>query len=102
MSTEAQTKYIEDLAVLKTKEFKEVKEMLVSNGIVHATSKTVGDARTLAAICDAITDKQASELIDVLLVAKTPARSKAYGTNRSNSIIAELEDIKNTIDDWGF
>ncbi len=102
MATEAQNKYIVDLAVLKTKEFKEVKELLVANGIVKPTSKTVMDAQTLAAINDALTEEQASKFIDILVAMKQPKRDKVYSETRINRAIGALEDIKNSIDRWDF
>lgn len=102
MATEAQSKYIADLAVLKTKEFKEVKELLVSNSIIGADAELVKNAQSIAEITHALTDKQASSLIDVLNAAKTPARGRVYSTKRVESTIAALDDIKSTIDDWGF
>lgn len=102
MATEAQTKYIIDLAVIKTKEFKEVKELLHANGIVEAGATVVDSAGTLAEICNALTDLQASRLIDVLTQMKPPARGNAYGTGRVRKTIAALDDIKATIDEWGF
>lgn len=102
MATQAQTNYIKDLAVIKTKEFKEVKELLHKYEIVERGSEVVENAGTLAAICDALTDLQASRLIDVLIQAKAPARERRYADSRVNKTIAELDSIKATIDNWDF
>jgi len=101
-ATEAQSSYITDLAVLKTKEFKEVKELLVSSGIVKESAETVANAGTIAEINNALTEKQASQFIDVLVAAKPPARGKVYGTGRINKAVGILDDIENTIAEWGF
>lgn len=102
MATQAQSKYIADLAVLKTKEFKEVKELVVAAGIVKADNGIVANAGTLAEICHALTDFQASRLIDALTAAKAPERGQAYSANRIKSTVAGLDDIKAAVDDWSF
>lgn len=102
MSTPAQTNYISDLTVLKTKEFKEVKELLVSHNIVSADSSTVMDAGTVAEICNALTDYQASQLIDALVAVKAPDRGRQYAQNRIKKTIATLDSVKSTIADWTF
>lgn len=102
MASPAQTKYIQDLAVIKTKEFKELKELLYANSIVDASSDVVGAAATAAEICNALTDLQASRLIDVLVTAKEPTRGNAYGAGRVKKTIAALDDIKGDIAGWGF
>lgn len=102
MASEAQSNYISDLAVLKTKEFKEVKELLVSSGIVKSTSETVMQAQDLKEITHALTDLQASKFIDVLIQTKPPKRERVYSERRVQRTIDELEGIKSTIADWGF
>ena len=102
MATEKQVKYIEDLAVLKTKEFKEVKELLYSSEIVKPNSEIISKAGTLAAIGNALTDLQASRFIDVLVKAKPPARSRAYATARTRKTIDALDNVKATISEWNF
>ena len=102
MASQTQTSYIKDLAVLKTKEFKEVKELLYANAIVEANSEIVANAGTIAAICDALTDLQASKLIDVLIQAKAPARGRRYSDSRVRKTINQLDDIRATIDNWDF
>lgn len=102
MATPTQTSYITDLAVRKTKEFKEVKELLVAQNIVAPNSSTVLDAGTIADVCNALTDLQASKLIDALLAAKEPARSTSYAQARVQKTVAALDGIKNTIGGWGF
>lgn len=101
-ATEAQSSYIADLAVVKTKEFKELKELLVSSGIVSKDAETVANAQSIAEITNALDSGQASKLIDVLIAAKTPDRSRAYSEKRVNATIGTLEDIKNTIEKWSF
>ena len=102
MATPAQTKYIEDLAVIKTKEFKEVKELLIAKGIIGENAETVKTADSLAQVANALTDAQASRFIDALVEHKAPARANAYAANRAKRTIAALDDIKNTINNWGF
>lgn len=102
MATPTQTSYITDLAVRKTKEFKEVKELLVAQNIVSADSQTVMAAGTINDICNAITDQQASKLIDALLAAKEPARSTAYAQARVQKTVDALDGIKSTIAGWSF
>lgn len=102
MATEAQSKYIADLAVIKTKEFKEVKELLVSSAIVGADAEIIKNAQSLAEITHALDDAQASKFIDLLIAAKPPARGRVYADKRVKSTIAALDDIKKTIDDWSF
>lgn len=102
MATETQSKYIADLAVLKTKEFKEVKELLISSGIVSENAEIVNNAASLAEITHALTDTQASRFIDILIAAKAPARERAYAKRRVERTISALDDIKSTISGWSF
>ncbi len=102
MATETQRKYISDLTVLKTKEFKEVKELLQSSGIVGESAETVANAETIAAITDALTDLQASQFIDLLIKTKEPKRDTKYSTKRINYATGELEHIKAIINGWDF
>lgn len=102
MASELQSKYIADLAVVKTKEFKEVKELLFSSGIVSSDSQTVKDAQTIAEITNALDDSQASKFIDALIATPTPKRSTVYAQNRVEKTIAALDSIKRTINDWKF
>ena len=102
MATDVQSKYIADLAVIKTKEFKEVKEMLLASDIVSDTAETIKSAASIAEITHALDDKQASRFIDLLIASKPPARSRTYSDKRVRSTIAALDDIKSTIDEWGF
>jgi len=102
MATETQSKYIADLAVIKTKEFKEVKELLIANDIIGVDAEIVKNAQSLAEITHALTDLQASKLIDVLIATKTPARGRTYSDKRVSRTIALLDDIKQTIADWQF
>lgn len=102
MASLNQSKYIADLAVIKTKEFKEVKELLIASGIVKDTSKTVMEAGTIAEITDALTDSQASKFIDVLIASKTPVRSNTYSNRRIKKASDALDDILVTIDSWDF
>lgn len=102
MATETQATYIADLAVMKTKEFKEVKELLTANQIIGADAEIVKNAQSIAEITGALTDLQASKLIDVLIATKAPERSNAYSKRRIETTIGALDGIKATIDDWGF
>ena len=102
MATETQSKYIADLAVIKTKEFKEVKELLIANEIIGADAEIVKNAQSMAEITAALTDLQASKLIDVLIQTKTPARSRAYSDKRVQRTVELLDDIKADIDERGF
>lgn len=102
MATPIQSKYIADLAVLKTKEFKEVKELLIASGIVSDNAEIVNSAQSLAEITHALTDLQASKFIDVLIGTKPPVRERVYAKRRVEKTISALDDIKKTIDTWGF
>lgn len=102
MASESQSKYIADLCVLKTKEFKEVKELLVASEIVKDTSETVMQAKSIAEITNALTDLQASKFIDVLINTKEPDRDTVYAKKRVERTVTALDDIKDTINGWGF
>ena len=102
MASESQSKYIADLAVIKTKEFKEVKEMLLASGIVSENAETVQNAGTIAEITNVLTDLQASKFIDVLIAAKEPMRGQAYSAKRINKMVSELDDIQVIINGWDF
>lgn len=102
MATEKQSNYIADLAVLKTKEFKEVKELLQSSGIVSDNAEIVDKATSIAEITNALTDLQASQLIDKLIQTPAPARGRRYSEKRVSKTISTLDDIKSTIDGWAF
>lgn len=102
MASENQKKYISDLVVLKTKEFKEVKEMLQSSGIVSDTAEIVSTATTIAEITGALTDWQASRFIDLLISTPEPKRGFVYSTNRVNRAVSDLDAIKESILDWEF
>lgn len=102
MSSPAQSSYISDLAVLKTKEFKEVKELLLANGVVSDKAEIVKNAQSIAEITAALTDSQASQFIDVLIAAKEPARARVYSQKRIEGAIAAVDEIKAIIDSWDF
>jgi len=102
MATEIQSKYIADLAVAKTKESKEAKELLLANDIIGADAETVKNAQDMAEITNALTDLQASKYIDVLIKTKTPVRDRNYAARRVERTVALLDDIKATIDGWVF
>lgn len=102
MASEAQSKYIADLAVKKLKEFKEVKELLLSTDIVTDEADIVKNAESIAEITHALDDLQASKFIDVLVEHKEPARGQAYSQRRVKQTVDALDDIKTTIGDWGF
>lgn len=102
MATETQSKYIADLAVIKTKEFKEVKELLIANEIIGADADMVKSAQSIAEITHALDDGQASKLIDVLIATKEPTRSREYAKGRVVKTVNVLDGIKATIDDWDF
>ena len=102
MASETQSKYIADLAVAKTKEFKEVKELLTANEIIGADAEIVKNAQTIAEITGALTDLQASKLIDALIASKEPARGTAYSKKRIETVTTILDDIKKDIDAWDF
>lgn len=102
MATKEQSKYIADLVVIKTKEFKEVKELLLANGIVSENAEIVKGAASIAEITHALDDFQASRFIDVLNAAKEPARGTEYSERRINGAIKAVDDIKKVIANWGF
>ena len=100
MSTQAQTNYINDLAVKKTKEFKEVKELIFANGI--SSGDIVKNAQSLAEVTNALTDSQASQLIDVLIAKEEPKRDQLYAQKRVEKANELLDKIKDEIGNWGF
>lgn len=102
MSSLDQSKYIADLVVLKTKEFKEVKELLVANEIIGADATLVKSAASIDEITHALTDQQASKLIDVLIATKEPARGRVYSKRRVEQASGLVDDIKSTIAGWKF
>lgn len=102
MASENQSKFIKDLVVKKTKEFKEVKEILVASGIVTADAEIVKTAGTIDEISHALTDLQASKFIDVLTATKDPARGKVYSKRRIDQASGLVADIKKTISEWSF
>lgn len=102
MSSQDQSKYIADLVVLKTKEFKEVKELLLANEIVSADAEIVKTAGTIDEITHALTDLQASKFIDVLTATKDPARGSVYSKRRIEQASSLVTDIKKTISEWSF
>lgn len=102
MATQSQSKYIADLVVLKTKEFKEVKELLTSNDIVGADAELVANAQSIDEITHALTEQQASAFIDLLIATKEPVRGRVYSKRRIEGASALVEDIKKTIADWSF
>lgn len=102
MASENQSKFIKDLVVKKTKEFKEVKELLVANAIIGADAEIVKTAGTIDEISHALTDAQASRFIDVLTASKDPARGTVYSKRRIEQASTLVSDIKKTIADWSF
>lgn len=102
MATQIQIRYISDLAVRKTKEFKEVKELLKSSGIVSKDADTALQAGTIAEMAHALTDLQASQFIDALIASKDPKREQTYSSRRIMRTVEALDDIKVTIDNWDF
>lgn len=102
MASQNQSKYIADLVVKKTKEFKEVKELLVSSEIVSADAEVVKTAGTIDEITHALTDLQASKFIDVLVATKDPARGEVYSKKRIEQASGLVDDIKKTIAGWSF
>ena len=102
MSTQTQSEYIRDLAVLKTKEFKEVKELVVANQVVGPDASIVLSANTIDEMTNAMTDQQASKFIDALIATQPPARARAYSQKRVEKTVAALDGIKKTIAGWTF
>lgn len=102
MATDNQSKYIADLVVLKTKEFKEVREILQSSGIVSESAELVEKAQSIAEITNVLTDMQASKFIDLLISLPEPSRGNTYSENRVNRAVSALDDIKETIGSWDF
>lgn len=102
MATQPQSKYIADLVVLKTKEFKEVKELLTSNDIVGADAELVANAQSIDEISHALTEQQASTFIDLLIATKEPVRGRVYSKRRIEQASALVDDIKKTVADWSF
>lgn len=101
-ATQLQSKYITDLAVRKTKEFKEVKELLVSSAIVSADAEIIANAGTIDDINYHLTEQQASAFIDALTATQDPARGRVYSKKRIEKATALVDDIKETISRWDF
>lgn len=102
MATQEQSSYINDLAVMKLKEFKEFKELIFSREIASENAELIKNAKSVAEITNYLTDWQSSKLITALQDLPEPKRGEIYGKNRLNEMISALEDIKNIIDDWSF
>lgn len=102
MASENQSKFIADLVVKKTKEFKEVKELLFANAIVSPDAETVKNAVSIDEISHALTDMQASKFIDVLTASKDPSRGTVYSKRRIEQASTLVSDIKKTISEWSF
>ncbi len=105
MSSPIQSKYIADLVVIKTKEFKEVKEMLMASDITGTpgfSPELIANSESIAEITHSLTDLQASKFIDLLIATKEPVRSRVYARKRVERTIVTLDDIKSTIDRWDF
>lgn len=102
MASENQSKYIADLVVIKTKEFKEVKEILIASGIVGDNHEVISVAKGITEITHALTDLQASKFIDLLVAIKNPSRGNTYSTKRIDQTTDLLDDIKGTVGNWGF
>jgi hypothetical protein len=102
MATENQSKFIADLVVKKTKEFKEVKELLFANAIVSPDAETVKNAVSIDEISHSLTDMQASKFIDVLTASKDPSRGTVYSKRRIEQASTLVSDIKKTISEWSF
>lgn len=100
-ATPSQRTYIKDLAVRKTKEFKEVKEMVIANKIVGDNAEIVKNAQSLDEILDSVDPAQATRIIEAL-IAKTPPKRGGYSDRRVNQMIDGLADIQDIIDDWDF
>lgn len=102
MASENQRKFIADLVVKKTKEFKEVKELLFANAIVSPDAEVIKTAGSIDEISHALTDLQASKFIDVLTASKDPARGSVYSKRRIEQASTLVTDIKKTISEWRF
>lgn len=97
-ATASQSKFVADLAVRKTKEFKEVKEIVASLDI---GGETVDNAESLSEILNAITPYQASKIIDELNSRSEPSRGQ-YSEKRIDQLNEGLQKIKENISDWDF
>lgn len=100
MASKSQAEYIRDLAIKKLKEFKEFKELLVAENITDG--ETALKAGNISDAVHALTDLQASRLIDILAARQTPKRSTSYSTKRVKGVVEILDAIKRDIDNWDF
>ena len=100
MASPTQRDYIKDLSVRKLKEFKELKELIASKGIMGTDTEGFALSVTADDILDRLTDKQASELITALLEKPEPVRSRTYSTKRSKQVVDLLDKMKATINGW--
>ena len=100
MSSQSQSEYIRDLATLKLKEFKEFKELLVANQITDGD--TALNAKNLSEAVHALTDLQASKVIEILIMKPRPKRESSYSDKRIKKAVDLLDEILADIDDWDF
>lgn len=99
-ATANQRQYASDLAVKKTKEFKELKELAVSAGVTDG--ETAKNATSASELMNALDQWQISRLIEALIAKDEPIRGNRYTDRRLKEMITTLDDIKAKIADWGF
>ena len=76
--------------------------MLAANSIIGADATLVQNAQSIDEITHALTDKQASAFIEVLVATKEPARGREYSQRRIVGATELVDDIKKTIAGWDF
>lgn len=100
MTSISQNEYIRNLAIRKLKEFKEFRELVLANDI--SNGEIVRNANNMADILNALTDLQASRLIDLLISKPEPVRNRGYSEKRITQASNLLDEILQDIDGWEF
>lgn len=100
MSTQAQVDYIRNLSIKKVKEFKEFREMVMSHNITDA--ETALNAENQAEMLNAMTDAQASQVIDALIAKPEPNWQRRYSDKRIKQASDLLDEVLKDIEEWTF
>lgn len=102
MATVNQLKLIKQLATDKMTDFKEFKEFVLKSEIVSENNETIKKSLSSSEIINALTDWQASKIIDKLEEKPDLIRLEEYDAEDLKKINAKIKKIKQKIDDWSF
>lgn len=102
MATVNQLKLIKQLATDKTADFKEFKEFVLKSEIVSENNETIKKSLSSSEIINALTDWQASKIIDKLEEMPDLIRLEEYDAEDLKKINAKIKKIKQKIEDWSF